>query len=123
MKLIKGYRKEIGYCTFVMQRFSGFALIFYVVAHLSHLVLLTMGEAVYNRVVVLLRSPVMLLLEGLVVVAIQFHILNGIRLLLINGGIWLDDQQDMAWVVLAAILILFIYHFVPLVEQYIGPLL
>lgn len=120
MKITTGYKKDIGMIAWLLQMIAGVVLIFYVLAHGVIVGLLFYSEKTFEAVIRLLHMPVILLIEMIVLLAILFHTLNGIRILFFDLGLWIGDQRDIAYTVIVAVFILFLFHFIPLFEQFTG---
>jgi succinate dehydrogenase / fumarate reductase cytochrome b subunit len=96
-----------GMWAWLLHKFTGWVLIGYLFTHIAVLSTAMESPAAYNRTIGGLESlAIVRVLEiGLLAVAV-FHILNGIRLLLIDLGIGLDSQAESfyASVVLTALI-------------------
>ncbi|MFC4359315.1 succinate dehydrogenase, cytochrome b556 subunit [Halobium salinum] len=83
-----------GMWAWIFHKFTGWVLIGYLFTHIAVLSTALQGDAAYTNTIVALESlAVVRLLEvGLLAVAV-FHILNGLRLLLVDLGVGLDSQD------------------------------
>jgi succinate dehydrogenase / fumarate reductase cytochrome b subunit len=72
---------------FMLNRITGLGLLLYFVLHLIVLSQLTQGAQAYDSFVVLMKSPLFLLGELLVIAAGIMHGLNGVRIGLTSFGI------------------------------------
>jgi succinate dehydrogenase/fumarate reductase cytochrome b subunit len=81
---------------------------------------MVLGENIFNGFMKSMRSPVIGIVEMVLFAGALFHILNGIRILCVNAGYWIDDQLDMAYVVLVVLFLIFLFHGVPILEQFAG---
>lgn len=83
-----------GMWAWIFHKFTGWVLIGYLFTHIAVLSTATVGSGAYTETIQALESLVIVrVLEvGLLAVAV-FHILNGVRLLMIDLGIGLDAQD------------------------------
>ncbi|QSG08614.1 succinate dehydrogenase, cytochrome b556 subunit [Halapricum desulfuricans] len=88
-----------GMWAWIFHKFTGWVLVGYLFTHIAVLSTATSGATVYNETLVGLESllVVRILEVGLLAVAV-FHILNGIRLLLVDLGIGLEAQDKSFYV-------------------------
>jgi succinate dehydrogenase / fumarate reductase, cytochrome b subunit len=94
---------------FILNRITGLGLILYLSMHLIVLFQLTRGAAAYDGFVTMMKNPIFILGELLVVAAGIMHGINGIRIGLTSFGIGGRHQLAMLLVVagLSGMLILF----------------
>ncbi|MFB6138567.1 MAG: succinate dehydrogenase, cytochrome b556 subunit [Halobacteriaceae archaeon] len=83
-----------GMWAWLLHKFTGWVLVGYLFTHIAVLSTSLSGATVYNSTIQGLESLVVVrVLEvGLLAVAV-FHILNGVRLLMIDVGLGLDAQD------------------------------
>ncbi len=83
-----------GMWAWVFHKFTGWVLVGYLFTHISVLSTALSGQTVYTNTLRALESLLLVrLLEvGLLAVAV-FHILNGLRLLLVDLGVGLEAQD------------------------------
>lgn len=83
-----------GMWAWIFHKFTGWVLIGYLFTHIAVLSTGTIGPGAYTETIQSLESLVIVrVLEvGLLAVAV-FHILNGVRLLMIDLGVGLDAQD------------------------------
>jgi succinate dehydrogenase / fumarate reductase cytochrome b subunit len=119
MKIAGRYRKEAGMVAWVINIISGFAIGSYCIINALVIFELTRGEHHFDAIMKMMFSPFVLVIEMLLFIAVLYHIFNGIRVLLFDFGLWIEDQKDIFYVVVIAIMIIFAVHFLPLIEEYI----
>ncbi|GAB4467426.1 MAG: succinate dehydrogenase subunit C [Anaerolineae bacterium] len=90
-------RRSAGSWAFALNRLTGIGLVLYLVLHLIVLSLLLQGEAGWDQFVEFARSPLILLLDVVLIFGILFHGLNGIRVALVGMGIGVKAQRPMLW--------------------------
>jgi succinate dehydrogenase / fumarate reductase cytochrome b subunit len=93
---------SVGRWIFWLHRLSGLALVFYLYLHLAVLALLRGGPERWDAFLALVRSPLFLLLDGVLLGGLVLHGLNGLRLTWLGFGRGLRFQGALAWAVLAA---------------------
>lgn len=83
-----------GMWAWIFHKFTGWVLVGYLFTHIAVLSTALSGDAAYTTTIQALESllVVRLLEVGLLAVAV-FHILNGLRLLLVDLGIGLEAQD------------------------------
>ncbi len=83
-----------GMWAWIFHKFTGWVLVGYLFTHIAVLSTSTVGAGVYTETIQSLESLfiVRVLEVGLLAVAV-FHILNGVRLLLVDLGVGLDAQD------------------------------
>lgn len=83
-----------GMWAWIFHKFTGWVLIGYLFTHIAVLSTALSGATMYNETIQGLESlPIVRLLEvGLLAVAV-FHILNGVRLLMVDLGVGLEAQD------------------------------
>ena len=114
MKVTKGYHKGIGMIFRYVHMVTGVALLSYIIINTIILILLTLGEEKFDSVMSLMHSPYILILEMFLLLSVLFHILNGIRILFFDVGLWISDQKEIAYVVIVFVIILFLIMFIPI---------
>ncbi|MBN1128130.1 MAG: hypothetical protein JXA71_04055, partial [Chitinispirillaceae bacterium] len=80
---------------------------------------LPLGERRFNALMHAFFSPWVLALEMLVLLSLLYHLFNGLRMLLVDAGLWIEDHRDMLYVAIVIILALFGFHAYPLIEAFI----
>ena len=89
--------KRAGFWAYVVMRLSALGLVLYLFLHLGILSQLAIGPVQWDSFVALVKSPVFLLLDIVLIVGILAHGLNGIRLALIGFGIGVPGHKLMLW--------------------------
>ena len=87
--------KSSGSLAFSLHRLSGLGLVLYLYLHLALLNSLRQGPQAWDGFVNLMRSPVVLGLDAILLFGILIHALNGLRLVLIGMGIGLRWQREI----------------------------
>lgn len=91
-----------GTWAYVANRLTGLALVGYLYVHLAVLSLLARGPGSYDRFVDLMRSPLFIALDLLLVAGLLVHGLNGLRLTVLGLGAGVGAQRAM---LIAAVLV------------------
>ena len=84
-----------GTWAYVANRITGLALVGYLYVHLAVLSLLARGPGSYDRFVDVMRSPVFLALDVVLVAGWVIHALNGLRLTVVGLGFGVRAQRTM----------------------------
>jgi succinate dehydrogenase / fumarate reductase cytochrome b subunit len=98
--------KPAGVLAFMLHRLSGIGLVFYLFLHLAVLSRLRGGPQTWDGFLALVRSPVFLFLDGILLLGVLIHGLNGLRLTFIGLNIGLRWQKASFWIILALSIIL-----------------
>ncbi len=95
-------RRDPGWLAFALNRFAGYILVLYLLAHMVVLSQLAAGAEGWNSLLDLFGSKPFLVGDALLVAAVVFHGLNGVRVATFTAG-W-GTRHPNAWVavVLAA---------------------
>ncbi|WP_275407334.1 succinate dehydrogenase, cytochrome b556 subunit [Cellulomonas marina] len=101
------YRGAGGMWSWVAHRITGVSIFFFLLVHVLDTSLVRVSPEAYNAVIGTYKNPVMGLAEAGLVVAIVFHALNGVRIMLVD--FWSQGvrrQRAMLWVVLGLLVVL-----------------
>ena len=95
------YRGNEGMWSWVLHRITGVAIFFFLLVHVLDTSLIRVSPEAYNAVMSTYKNPIMGLGETVLVGAIAFHALNGLRLILVDY--WSKGpkyQRVMFWIVI-----------------------
>jgi succinate dehydrogenase / fumarate reductase cytochrome b subunit len=95
------YRGSEGMWSWVLHRITGIAIFFFLLVHVLDTSLIRVSPEAYNAVLGTYKNPLMGVGETLLVAAIVFHALNGLRIILIDT--WSKGarfQRQMFWCVI-----------------------
>jgi succinate dehydrogenase / fumarate reductase cytochrome b subunit len=84
-----------GVWAYVANRVTGLVLVGYLYVHLAVLSLLARGPASYDRFVDVMRSPLFLALDLVLIAAWLLHALNGLRLTIVGLGFGVRAQRAL----------------------------
>lgn len=84
-----------GTWAYALNRVTGLALVAYLYIHLAVLSLLARGPASYDRFVDLVRSPLFLALDLVLIAGWLIHALNGLRLTVVGLGFGVRAERTM----------------------------
>ncbi|SFH27386.1 succinate dehydrogenase subunit C [Desulfotomaculum arcticum] len=101
----------VGMWAWILHRITGIGLVLYLLLHATLMAFsLIKGNEAFNAVLTaLMTNPVLHYMELLLVGAIIYHGLNGIRLLLFDIGIGFTRQKEIFWVAMVLGAALWIY--------------
>lgn len=100
-----GLWKATGMWAWLLFRISGLVLVFYLGAHI--IVISTGQWGVFNDWMAAFDTPVMVLLDLALVVAVLYHALNGVRIMLMDVGIGIHRHKAVFWTAMAVVVICF----------------
>ena len=92
--------KPAGMLAFMLHRLSGIGLVLYLFLHLAVLSRLRGGPESWDSFLALVRSPLFLVLDGILLLGALFHGLNGLRLTFIGLNLGLRWQKASFWIIL-----------------------
>jgi succinate dehydrogenase / fumarate reductase cytochrome b subunit len=95
--------------SWVLHRITGATIFFFLFVHVLDTALVRVSPQAYNEVIETYKTPIIGLMEIGLVVAVLYHALNGIRVILID--FWAKGpryQKQMLWVVIGVFLAFFI---------------
>lgn len=98
--------RRVGSWAFALNRLTGLGLTLYLFIHLGILTILLQGESAWNDFVDVVKSPLFLALDVVLLFGLIFHGLNGIRVALVGTGISTGSQRSLFWVLMAIGLVL-----------------
>jgi len=98
--------RRIGMWAYVFMRLSAAGLVLYLFLHLGILSQLAVGPSAWDNFIALAKSPLILILDVVLIIGILVHGLNGLRLSLIGFGIGVPRHKIMLWIGLALTVVL-----------------
>jgi succinate dehydrogenase / fumarate reductase cytochrome b subunit len=107
-KMIKWFdprKRNLGSWAFILNRITGLGLTLYLFLHLIMLGQLAKGPQAYDGFIALVKNPLFLIGELLVIAAALIHGLNGIRIGLTSFGIWAKYQRQLFVILMCIALI------------------
>src|SRR5690349_20930770 len=99
------YRGDPGMWSWVLHRISGATIFFFLFVHVLDTALVRVSPQAYNEIIETYKTPIIGLMEIGLVIAVVYHALNGIRVILID--FWQHGakyQRVMLWSVVAVTL-------------------
>lgn len=106
------YRGGVGMMAWLLHRVSGLALSFYLLLHIWDLRAAQQGAQAFDEAMATFRTPFWKVMDLLLVAAVLYHTLNGIRLLLFDGGVGIRHQRQLFWVAFGLTVAIFLYSVV-----------
>ena len=103
---VQRYKLRVGLFAWILHRLTGLALVGYLVLHIWGLKAITNPEA-YNALITSYHAPVFKVGEFLLLGAVIYHALNGLRIVLIDFVGWSPNQKRLFWTLGAVAAILF----------------
>jgi len=94
----------------ILHRISGLALSFYLVIHIWDVSAAARnGATSFSEVMGTFNTPFWKIMDTLLVAAVVFHALNGIRILLFDAGVGLRLQRALFWLSFVTSLAIFVF--------------
>ena len=94
-------RYRVGSWAFILHRVSGVVIALYGITHVLVMTTGLRGEAAFNRLMNAFQRPGVLALEMLLLAVVLFHMLNGLRIVLIDLGVGVRRQKALFWGLMA----------------------
>lgn len=120
-KPVQRYRVRTGMFAWMLHRLTGLALVGYLVVHIWGLKAMTDPDA-YNALITSYHAPIFKVGEFLLLGAVVYHALNGLRIVLIDFMGWSPNHKKLFWTLGAVAAVLFLVGGYPsiaaLVEHY-----
>ena len=107
------YRGREGMWSWVLHRITGVAIYFFLLVHILDTSIVRISPQAYNGVIDEYKTPLMGLGEFALVVAIGFHALNGLRIILIDFWSVGARHQRLLFVIVILLWIVLIAGFAP----------
>ena len=100
------YKKRVGMWAWMLHRLTGLGLVAYLILHVWGLKAITNAEA-YNALIASYHAPLFKVAEFGLLIAVVYHALNGVRIVLIDFMGWSPNQKKLFWTLgaVAALLI------------------
>ena len=100
------YKKRVGMWAWMLHRLTGLGLVAYLILHVWGLKAITNAEA-YNALIASYHGPLFKAAEFGLLIAVVYHALNGVRIVLIDFMGWSPNQKKLFWTLgaVAALLI------------------
>lgn len=101
------YRGDLGQYAWIMHRLTGLGILFFLLVHIIDIMLIGIGRDVYDETVDFYGNRFLVLMEILLVGAVIYHTLNGLRIILID--FWpkaVQMQKQLFWGALAGSVLL-----------------
>ena len=86
---------------FALHRITGLVIVLYLYLHLGVLSMLLVGRSSWSSFLSLVTAKSFLALEAVLIAAVAFHGLNGLRVALVGSGIAVTHERALLWVVSA----------------------
>ncbi len=103
---IQRYRLRVGMFAWMLHRLTGLALVGYIILHIWGLKSITNPDA-YNALITSYHAPIFKVGEFLLLGAVIYHALNGLRIVLIDFMGWSPNQKKLFWTLGAVAAVLF----------------
>jgi succinate dehydrogenase / fumarate reductase, cytochrome b subunit len=100
------YKVRVGMFAWMLHRLTGIAVLGYLIVHVWGLRAMTDPDA-YNALIAGYHAPIFKLGEFLLLGAVIYHALNGLRIVLIDFVGWSPNQRKLFWTLGVVAVVLF----------------
>lgn len=90
-------RRNHGGRALALHRVTGLVIVLYLYVHLGVLSMLLIGRSSWSSFLSLVTAKSFLALESVLIAAVAFHGLNGIRVALVGSGIAVSRERGLLW--------------------------
>lgn len=104
------YRAGEGMWSWILHRVAGVGIFIFLMAHIVDTSLVGWGPKFYNEAVGLYRNPIARLGEIVLIGAVLFHAINGVRIILID---FVPDATRVQRQLFYGVAVLFLLLFIP----------
>ena len=94
------YRGGVGMLAWLLHRLSGLALSAYLLLHIYDLRAAQRGAQAFDEALAVFQTPFWKVMDLLLLAAVLYHGLNGLRLLAFDAGWGLRNQRQLFWIAL-----------------------
>lgn len=101
------YTGDIGQYAWIMHRASGIGILFFLLIHIIDIMLIGLGRDVYDHTVEFYANPFIIPMEILLVGAVIYHLLNGLRIVAVNFSSSGPSQEKKYfwWVLIGSVVL------------------
>jgi succinate dehydrogenase / fumarate reductase cytochrome b subunit len=114
------YRWHAGYVAWLLNRVTGILITFYLIMHIWVIHHLAHGPEQYQRVMQFLSSKLFMFFELGLIGVVLFHMMNGIRIVLVDFGKAAANQKATFWVLMAIGVVLYVLCVWELAGSFLG---
>jgi len=112
-----------GMLAFILHRLTGLALVFYVFAHIWSISHITGGQGYFDEMMAAYDSPVGHIIEFLLLLAVLWHMFNGLRITVTDFLRFSHQQKRLiiwVFVLSGAVALVSIFKFIPALKPLFG---
>lgn len=102
---------KTGMWAWVGHRLTGIILVVYVFLHLSFLTQASLSHEEFDSLMEVMAQPQFVFLDFLLVCAVIYHAMNGLRVILFDIGIGIRRQKLVFWIMMAIAAVLVVFGF------------
>ena len=102
------YRWHAGYVAWLLNRLTGILITFYLILHVWVIHHLAHGPESYTKVMAFLGSKFFTVMELGIIGVVVYHMMNGIRIVLVDFGRGVWNQKATFWVLMGLGVILYV---------------
>lgn len=113
------YRGGEGQYSWLAHRLTGIGIFIYILIHVIDVFIIAFGPEVFNRLMAFYHAPIMRIPLLMLIAALLFHALNGLRIILVD--FWSEGTRYHRQL-FKAVMILFVALMIPMTIRMLGPL-
>ena len=102
------YKVREGYFSWILHKITGVSIVLFLLFHIWGMSRMSKGPEAFDAVIAAYKTPLFRAGEVLLLGAILFHAINGVRLILGEFTVWaMEKNKLLAWLVYALVGVLF----------------
>lgn len=106
--------KSTGFLSFLLRRVTGVALVLYLFIHMWVIGSVLNGPDAFDARLAMVQGPIFTILEILLLAAVVYHTIDGIRLLIVHYFRVTQYRKSLFYATLATVAIIFVAGAIPL---------
>ena len=114
------YRWHAGYVAWLLNRITGILITFYLVMHIWVIHHLAHGPESYSKVMEFLGSKFFMLMELGIIGVVLYHMMNGVRIVLVDFGNAVWHHKAVFWALMAIGVVLYVLCVWELAAGFLG---
>jgi succinate dehydrogenase / fumarate reductase cytochrome b subunit len=109
IEVLRGH--SVGIKVWLLHRITGCGLLLYLLAHIATMgTALLLGDAAFRRTFdVLFHTPIFEIFDVLVLAALVIHAMNGLRLIILELGVWVTKRQHKTMLIVTGGIALIVF--------------
>lgn len=108
--MLRMYRGQIGMLSWALHRLTGLGILLFLIIHIADIFIIGYGPEAFNDLLFIYHNPFFRILEIVLVGAVYYHAINGVRVILID--FWDRASlihKELYW----GVIVIFLLAFIP----------